>query len=189
MGAPTAWPLSTAENKRRPSLESCKPCEQWHYWDCDSKNKMNLTHGFRVRGLMNHADQPAEDLSADPEEGISHAWRHPKHADKLVNNHVALLQEEAGNMLFKKKKKEKKTCTETNMLQHGTSTDMKYHTEPEILWLNNNLWSQLRFHFKTGFRKKTASEIISRLFHSIFRNMFRIYFSIRLVVNQTLIKA
>lgn len=108
MGAPTAWPLSTAENKRRPSLESCKPCEQWHYWDCDSKNKMNLTHGFRVRGLMNHADQPAEDLSADPEEGISHAWRHPKHADKLVNNHVALLQEEAGNMLFKKKKKKKK---------------------------------------------------------------------------------
>lgn len=57
---------------------------------------------------MNHADQPAEDLSADPEEGISHAWRHPKHADKLVNNHVALLQEEVGNMLFKKIKRKKK---------------------------------------------------------------------------------
>lgn len=56
---------------------------------------------------MNHADQPAEDLSADPEEGISHAWRHPKHADKLVNNHVALLQEEVGNMLFKKIKRKK----------------------------------------------------------------------------------
>ena len=131
MGAPTAWPLSTAENKRRPSLESCKPCEQWHYWDCDSKNKMNLTHGFRVRGLMNHADQPAEDLSADPEEGISHAWRHPKHADKLVNNHVALLQEEAGNMLFKKKKKKKKNMHRN---QHATAWHIHRHEISHWTW-------------------------------------------------------
>lgn len=80
---------------------------------------------------MNHADQPAEDLSADPEEGISHAWRHPKHADKLVNNHVALLQEEAANMLFKKKKKKKKNMHRN---QHATAWHIHRHEISHWTW-------------------------------------------------------